>query len=159
MSYTPTLYDGSTGPTRADESVQREWDHFAMGDQIAVPEFSDDLESCGSPLAPASLRSTNETTATGAFDALSAKDATTALGDAYAGTGSADLADEDIGDHDDRGAFRCATLLTRNDSEPSVTSHFRSHGGERNENLFLHHLRGLSSFITTRKEGASWPER
>ena len=99
MSDTPLPNVGSSDAEIVDKTIQRESDRFA------APELSVDPELHGSQLAFTSRSSTNATIATRAFDSRPAYDSTTALGDALARTESTDLADEDTGAPDDRGAF------------------------------------------------------
>lgn len=88
MSDTPLPNVGSFGVEITDESVQQEWDRFAM------PDLSGDGDSFSTPIAlPA--RITKTSLAVRAFDSSPAYDSTTALGDAFAKAQSTDLSQDD----------------------------------------------------------------
>ena len=100
MRDTPLPNNGSADAQMADESVQREWDRFAM------PDLSNERESHGLPLAITGRSTTTATIAIRAFDSLPAYDSSTALGDAFAKAELTDLPpEEDFKTSDYREAF------------------------------------------------------
>ena len=78
----------SSGVETADESVQREWNRFAMTD------CSVDGVSFSSPFAQPA-RAAKTTLTVRAFDSSPAYDSTTALGEAFAKANSTDLSHDD----------------------------------------------------------------
>jgi hypothetical protein len=81
--------DGLSDAELADQSVQREWDRYAM------PDFSGDQETQHSPLAPTARSSTDAIVPTRFYDSSPAFDSTTALGEAFAKAQASDFTNED----------------------------------------------------------------
>lgn len=79
----------SNGAETGDESVQREWDRFAM------PDFSDERDSHRNPLSITGRSTTNAGLEMRVYDSLPAYGSSTALGDALARATSHDLPEED----------------------------------------------------------------
>jgi len=91
----PTV--GSADAGVVDETIQREWDRFAM------PDHSFDPSAHGAPLAPDAGGSANATVETGAFESLQAYGSSTALDGDFTRAELTNLDDEDT---DDSGALR-----------------------------------------------------
>ena len=96
MSDAPLSNAGSFDAEAVDETIQREWDRFAM------PDHSFDPSIHGSPLAADAGGSTNATVATSAFDSLAAYGSSIALDGDFTRAELTDLDDEDT---DDSGAL------------------------------------------------------
>ena len=84
MSDTPLPSDGPSAAEIADQSVQREWDRYAM------PDLSAKREPHSSPTDPPPSGSTNENPDTRFYDSYPGFSSTTALGEAFARAESTD---------------------------------------------------------------------
>ena len=89
MSDAPLSNAGSFDAEVVDETIQREWDRFAM------PDHSFDPSVHGSRLASEASASTNATNTTRAFDPLPAQSSTTSFGDVFAKAEVSDFVEED----------------------------------------------------------------
>ena len=98
MSETPLSPFGSSDAEIADQSVQRQWDRYAM------PDLSGDQQSQQTPLALTVRSTTNATLVVQLYESSPAFGSTTSMGDAFAKAQSSDLTEDDHKLPLDRGA-------------------------------------------------------